>query len=166
HVLQRPRVLRRREVGVEHEAGDVADLLLVALIPEALALISGAAVLPDDRGRDGFEGATVPQDEGLALVGDPDRRDVHWFRIRGVQRTLGAGLHRGPDLVGVVLDPAWSRVVLRDLLVTLAAYVAVQSDGHGRRACRPLVEAENYLACQVRFSRPLSYPSRSAATNL
>ena len=165
-MLQRPPELGGGEVRVQDQPGDLAHTLFMARLAESRALAGRAAVLPDDCGRDGFERLPVPQHKGLALVGDPDRRDVRRPRARTLQRLVRARLHRGPDLVGVMLDPPRSRVVLGDLRVTLAPHTAVESHRHGGRAGGALVEAEDYFGCQVRFSRPVSYPSRSAATNL
>src|SRR4029077_13665758 len=103
-----------------------------------------APVLPHDRGGDRLQRLTVPEDERLALVGDPDRADVGVVRARGLQRLLRARLHRLPDLGRVVLDPTWSRKVLRDLVVALAAHLAgprVDPDHDGGGSGRAFVES-------------------------
>jgi hypothetical protein len=53
---------------------------------------------------------------------------------------VGARLDRGPDLAGVVLDPARPRIVLGDLAVTLATDLAVEADRDRGRACGAFVE--------------------------
>ena len=75
-MLDRPGQLGCREVGVQHQAGDLADSRLMAGGAELVAGSSRAAVLPDDRWADGLERAAVPEDEGFALVGDADRLHV------------------------------------------------------------------------------------------
>jgi hypothetical protein len=57
-----------------------------------------------------------------------------------------------------VLDPTGPRVVLRDLAVTLAADLAVETDGDRGGAGRSLVEAQDDFAdvgFQVRFRLPV-----------
>jgi len=112
----------------------------VARVAKAPALVGGAAVLPDDRGADGLESLAVPEDEGLALVGDADRADVAGPRIRRAQRPLGCIVDRGPDLVWVVLDPTRARIVLGDLAIALAPDFAVEPDSDRGRAGRAFVE--------------------------
>ena len=75
--------------------------------------------------RPALEGLAVPQDQGLPLIGDPDRTHVARVDARSVERELRAGLDGGPDLVWVVLHPTRTRVVLRDLAVSLAAHFAI-----------------------------------------
>src|SRR5690349_3148105 len=108
----------------------------MAGLTQALALVSGPAVLPDDRGRYGFECLAVPQDKRLSLIGDADRRHIRLAGPGRAERRLRARLHSRPDLVRVVLDPSRPRIVLRDLGVTLAPHLAVEPDGDRRRARR------------------------------
>src|SRR5437660_1080825 len=98
-------------------------------------------VLPDDRRRDWLERSAIPHHERLALVGDAHRTDIARACARRIERALCAHLDRRPDLVRVVLHPSRTRVVLGDLLVTLAANLAIESDGDGSRAGGALVEA-------------------------
>ncbi len=86
-----PRSARRRSAGSlsSNQASLVAekygsstqpraarDLGFVALGPEPLAGVRGAAILPDDGRRNGPTGRAIPEHRGFALVGDPDRGDV------------------------------------------------------------------------------------------
>src|SRR5690242_15356866 len=107
---------------------------------KASTLGGRAPVLPHDGGRDRLQGLAVPQDQRLALVRDPDRAHVAGFRGRRLQRLPGARLHRVPDLVGVVLDPTWARVVLSDLAVTLAEDLTVETDRDRGGSGRAFVE--------------------------
>src|SRR5581483_8963845 len=134
-----PRVLRRREVRVEHEARDLAHAVLVPGLAQSPALLGGAAVLPHDRRSDRLERAPVPEHERLALVRDAGRDDVSLRRAGGVERLRRARLHGVPDLVRVVLDPTGPREVLRDLAIALAANLAVEPDGDRRGARRAFV---------------------------
>ena len=65
-----------------------------------------APVLPHDRAVAGPPGRAVPDDDGLALVRDADRRDRLARRARRAATSPSVVERRGPDLVGVVLDPA------------------------------------------------------------
>ena len=87
---------------------------------ELVAVGGGASVLPDDRPVDGRQGVTLPQQRGLALVGDADAAHRVGTHPRVVER-VAAGIHgRAPDLVGVVLDPSGLREVLGELVVAAA----------------------------------------------
>src|SRR5262249_41205939 len=109
-LAQKPLELRRGEVRVGDESGALAEERDV----ELAAALGRPPVLPHDRARDRCAGATVPEDGRLALVRDRDRVDaVEPGGARG-------GDHALPDLLGVVLDPAGSREVLRQLRVAAA----------------------------------------------
>src|ERR1700730_5436118 len=56
----------------------------------------------------------IPDDRGLALVGDADRREVGGRCIRGGEGAVDALARALPDLARIVLDPAGPRI---DLLV-------------------------------------------------
>jgi hypothetical protein len=108
--------MRAGEVGGQRQAGLAAEAVLADVAAEFPAEGVGAGVLPDDGVVDGLTGVLVPEESGLALVGDADGLDV----VAGDAGLLdGSGddlLDVGPDLVGVVLDPARLR---EDLLVLL-----------------------------------------------
>ena len=104
-----------------------------------------AAALPDDGVVHRAAGGTLPQDGGLALVGDADARNV-----AGVHAALGDHLvHHavlaGPDLHGVMLYPALMRVDLLKfpLLHTEDVLLVVKEDGTA--AGRALIQRENVL---------------------
>ena len=139
-VPDRPRELGRREVGIQDKPCHLAHALLMAGLAQPRALVRRAAVLPHDGGRDRLERLAVPEHERLALIGDPDRRHAARADAGLLQSLAGARLDRGPDLVGVVLDPAGPRVELGDLAITLAADRAVETDRDRGRACRAFVE--------------------------
>src|SRR5690606_15628057 len=78
----------------------------------------------------GPAGGAAPGDDGLALVGDPDGvgppvvvDDLGADRLRG-----------GPDLLGVVLDPARSREVLGELPMGVPERGAVAGEGERTHA--------------------------------
>ncbi|SPL96118.1 Basic proline-rich protein precursor [[Actinomadura] parvosata subsp. kistnae] len=115
-VLGQPGQLGRGEVGVEAQPGQLRHARLVPGLAQAPAQGGGAAVLPDDRAAGRGERAPVPQDGGLALVGDAHagRRPGGVAQRRGARREGGL-----PDVLGVVLDPAGPRKMLREFFVAL-----------------------------------------------
>src|SRR5207342_205152 len=72
-VIEKPFQLRRRKIGIEAEPRLPRDRALVAGPPQSLASGRGAAVLPDDRGRDGPRCGSLPEERRFALVRDSDR---------------------------------------------------------------------------------------------
>src|SRR5690606_34748475 len=80
-----------------------------ALFGELVAEFLRARVLPDDGVGVGAAGVLVPDDGGLALVGDADGSDVAGAGVGGAQDVGDDGLGVAPDLHGVVLDPAGLR---------------------------------------------------------
>ena len=78
----------------------------------------GAAVLPDDGIADRLSGRAVPDQRGLALIGDADRGDVARVEPGLVQRLARGGELAFPDLDRVVLDPARLRIDLPELALS------------------------------------------------
>src|SRR3972149_5107151 len=162
HAVQEPLPLRAGEVGVQQQAGALAEERLQAAGAELLARPGGAPVLPDDRVGDGAARA-VPDERRLALVGDADGGDVAGVGGRFRQRLAG-GLDLGPpDRLRVVLHPAGARVYLLERLLGGGdgRAGAVEQDGAG--GGRALVEGEDEvghdaarLAFAVRRCRELT----------
>src|SRR5262245_7121966 len=88
----------------------------------------------------------LPHDGGLALVGDADGRDVGAAYLRLRQRRARGALDRGPDLPGIMLDPAGLREVLRKLRVAAGEHPAVGIDDEGGRTGGALVERQDVPA--------------------
>ena len=112
-LAQDPGELRRREVGVEQQPRPRAHEGFVAGGAEVGRDRGGAPVLPHDGRTGGLAGRPVPDDRRLPLVGDADGRDRPLAEA-GCHGSHGGG-GRSQDLGGVVLDPPWVRVVLRQL---------------------------------------------------
>ena len=120
-VAQQPLDLGRREVGVEDEAGALADQRLVTGRAQLGAArrrcagparpAPGAAARPCRR---------VPGDDGLALVGDPDRVEVAALMPASTIASTATRRRHLPDFGRVVLDPARLREVLLELRVGAA----------------------------------------------
>ena len=98
---------------------------------EAIAFLSGAAILPHDGVGDGPAGLAIPQQRGLALVGDADGGDVGGGESGFFQRGLGGGELGFPNGPGIVLDPAGFGENLREFLLRhrLHAASAIKNNG-------------------------------------
>ena len=138
HVVQDPLQLGCRKIGVQHKAGFLADHLGVPLRLQLVADGGGAAALPDDGAADRLAGFAVPDDGRFALVGDADGRNVGGGGpdpVHGRKRHAQLG---GPDLVGVMLDPARLGEILGKFLLRHAAHTPVvvkQDAAVGGGAC-------------------------------
>ncbi|MNS61661.1 hypothetical protein D3C72_946940 [compost metagenome] len=148
-LLEAPADLGAREVGVHHQTGALLELGGLARVDELLAVVRGAAALPDDRLADRLAGGLVPQHDGLALVGDADAGDRRGVHLGGTQ-AIAQGLEGlGPDLFGVVLHPARLGVVLRDLAVALAGHPALAVEEDHGAAGGALIDRENVVGHEV-----------------
>src|SRR5262249_48152703 len=105
------------EVRVDAQAGELCDAIFVAGRTQLGAYPGGPAVLPDDRTVRRGQGGRVPDDGGLALVGDPDAADLLFVASRG-EHLRASSQRRLPDLIGHLLDPAGLREILAELRVT------------------------------------------------
>ena len=125
---------------------------LVAGGAQLVAALGGAAVLPDDRAVQRLAARSVPRDDGLALVGDPDpgqRAPVDAGRVERLARDRARDV---PDLGGVVLDPAGAREVLAELAVATPSgpSLGVEDDAGG--AGRSLVDRKEHARSLTRLS--------------
>ena len=151
-----PRHLRRREVGVERQAGDPGQPRTV--LDQVGTDRGRTAILPGDGCTERLTRRAIPGQHGLTLVGESD----------GAHAAAGAGdrfaagrADRVPQLLGVLLDAAAGDGVRRDRGLDRAQGGAVLVEDHrfGRR--RPLIESEDAHAgslCQGKVStgRPAS----------
>src|SRR4029453_19684602 len=99
-------ILRAREVGCERQPVVEPEAILAAVVRQLGADLVGTRVLPDDRVEDRLAAVAVPDHSGLALVGDPERRDVVGpgpGLAQGSIHNVAAAL---PDLRRVVVDPS------------------------------------------------------------
>jgi len=111
-MVQQPADFQRAEIGGERQPGLGAEAAGAALARELGDVLVHARILPDQRVGQRLAGLAIPQDGGLALVGDAQRRQV-----AGVQAALrhGLGDHLAgpqPDLVRIVLHPSGLRIDL------------------------------------------------------
>jgi hypothetical protein len=111
HMVEEPRDLGGGEIGVEHQAGALADQLGVAGPVKFRANVGGSPILPDDCIVDRLTGLAVPDQRRLALVGDSDCRNS--LGAANFLDRLARGLQRcAPKVFRIVLDPAGMRIDL------------------------------------------------------
>ena len=118
----------------------------MALAPQFVAAAGRAPVLPDDGVGHRLPRGAVPQQRGLALVGDADGRDVAGHGLAAARLLQGFQRHgvlRGPDLAGIVFDPARTREDLGELALGEGDNLAGAVEHDGARAGRALVEGED-----------------------
>ncbi|KFF36021.1 hypothetical protein G039_0306770 [Pseudomonas aeruginosa VRFPA01] len=72
HVVEDPAQLGGGEIRIDQQPGARTDVRLVAGGLEFGAVVGGTAVLPDDGRVDQVAAGGVPDQRGLALVGDTD----------------------------------------------------------------------------------------------
>ena len=142
-VVEQPGDLGGGEIGIEQQPGLGRDRRLVPCLLQRPAHVGRASVLPDDGAVDRLAAAPVPDEAGLALVGDADGGNVAGVELGGGHR-LARRLHRGaPDVLRIVLDPAGSWIVLGKLALPRPerAQLGTEHDGAARR--RTLIDRQN-----------------------
>ena len=64
------------EIGIEQETGFFLYGFAIALLPQIVAPIRGAAILPDDRAANWLTCFAMPNHGRFTLIGDADRSDI------------------------------------------------------------------------------------------
>ena len=133
-----PRHLRRREVGVERQAGDPGQRRSV--LGQVGTDRGGTAILPGDGCTQRLTRRVVPGQHGLTLVGEADGGHTP----AGTGDRFAAGpADRVPQLLGVLLDTAAGDGVRRDRRLDRAQAGAVVVEDHRLCRRRPLIESED-----------------------
>ncbi len=145
NVVEQPTNLAGREIRIDEQARFFLHERTRAVGLQLFAELRGPAILPDDRVMNRVAGGAVPDDRGLALVGDPDSRDLARFESRAAERLDGHADLRRPDFLRVVLDPPGLRKDLLEFFLRdrFDGAVAIEHDGAGTRG--PLVEGEEII---------------------
>ena len=102
--IQKPAGLGGGEHRVERQAALAADRAPVAGGAQGRAGLLGALVLPGQNRRQRLARSAVPDDAGLALSAEANRR--HAPRRPAVQRFACRAPDAAPDLIAVLLHPA------------------------------------------------------------
>jgi hypothetical protein len=143
HVVEDPAHLGRGEIGVDQQAGPLADQCLMPVGLQPLA--DGVALprLPDDGVVDRLAGGTVPDHGGFALVGDAQRGDMARVDLPAAEQFGQRGIDAGEDLARVMLDPAGLREDLRELALRAADDVAGTVEQDRARTGGALVDGQH-----------------------
>src|SRR5687767_722969 len=99
-----------------------------------------APILPNDGSVQRLAGAPIPRDNSLSLVGDTDRRDRSLDRARDLVENRD---REPPDLACVVLDPPWTRIVLRQFAIRARERMALVIDDERAYAAGPSVDRDH-----------------------
>lgn len=145
HPVQDPGDLRAGRIGVDQQAGPVLPTAKALITGELFAQLGGPGVLPDDGVVDRFPGVPVPDDRGLALIGQPHGRDVVGGEVHVRQRHRHRPTGVVPDLHRIVLHPALLRHHLAVLELCRADHLPLPVDEHAARGRRPLVDGGDVL---------------------
>ena len=122
HVVEDPGDLGCREVGGKRKTRHLGDAVADTVTGQRIQPRLRAGVLPHDGVENGLPGAAVPHDRGLALVRDPGRGDTGCLQVSLGEDARDHPLGVGPDLHGVVLDPAGARKYLLVLALSRCNY--------------------------------------------
>jgi hypothetical protein len=118
-------------------------MFLIASGFEFGATVSGAPILPDDGVVDRLAGLAIPDQRGLALVGDTYARNLYSF-FSGLLQGLATDFeHRLPDFLRVMLDPAILRVDLCEFLLGKSDTVPFVVKDHRTGTGCPLVDRKD-----------------------
>jgi hypothetical protein len=143
NIFEQPGDFGSRKIGVGNEAGTFSEHAIETVLADALAHRGRAPALPDDGAVDWFRSAAVPKDDGLALVRDADGGNLP--RRDSGQHALSDAALGSPDLAGVVLHPAWLRVVLREFLGGRGADLTLAVEENGAGTGGALVEGKDVV---------------------
>jgi hypothetical protein len=152
-VVEQPGDLGGAEVRIDDQARPLAHQALGARFLQLAAGRCRAPVLPDDGVGDRLAALAVPEERGLALVGDADRHHAFQRHPGALERAARHRALRGENLLGIVLDPAGLRVDLRELLLRDAHQRAVLVEDDGARARGALVERKNGAHAAILLTR-------------
>jgi len=105
---------------------------------------SGTAALPDDGIVDGLTARLVPDDDGLALIGDADAVGTV---LDPVHTVSGRAKNTDEKLLGIMLHVARFGIDLRDGIGCRGNGVEVRVKQNGTRRGRALVKRKNTHIC-------------------
>ncbi len=124
-MIEQPSHFRPRKICVEHKAGQLLKLVGKPVTPQTVAIISRAPALPDYGVVNRLSRLPVPDDSGLALIGDADSGNLIGPGVRVRKHAPGGIQLRRPDLFGTVFDPSGLRVELFEFLLRYSDRLAL-----------------------------------------
>src|SRR6185312_9490143 len=75
-IIENPFDLRTGKVRVSHQTRALADLLVKPFSLQSIANRNRQTTLPDDGIKNGFTSMLIPDNSRLALIGNPNGRDI------------------------------------------------------------------------------------------
>ena len=115
--IEQPGDLGGGKIRINEKPGFAGDIRLVPVAAQRLAIVGGAAILPDDCVVDRPAALPVPDHHGFTLIGDADAGNVFCADASLRHRRTNGGHDRRPDLFGIVLDLARRRINLVQFLL-------------------------------------------------
>ncbi len=144
-MVEYPRDLGAREIGIEQQAGAIGEELLVTIFLQRGAAVGGTPVLPHDGVVDRLAGGAIPHDGCFALICDADAGQCLGIEL-GLGQRAATHFDRGrPDLLRIVLDPARLGEDLRQFLLRRGDRTSGHVEDDGAGAGRALVDGEDVL---------------------
>jgi hypothetical protein len=142
HMIEQPGDFGRREIRVDQQSGAFGDQPLMSGLQQFGAGVMGAAILPDDRIVDRLAGLAIPDDRGLALVGNADRRDIAGRNAGARHRGAGGRDRRRPDALRIMLDVAGRGKDLRKFELRESDRLQRFVEQKRTRRCRALIDGK------------------------
>ena len=141
--VEHSRELSGGEVGVNHQSRGGADLGLHAVGDDAATVVGSAAILPDDGGAHRRAAFGLPQQRGLALIGDADGVDAARIDAGICNRPTAGGEGGLPDGFRVLLYPAWLWIRSVQAMLGTADGTTMPIEHHRPRARCALVDGKH-----------------------
>src|SRR6478609_8760371 len=143
HVVEDPGNLRGGKIRIEEKTGPRLDHRLGAFSGELCAFVGRSAVLPDDSTVDRLPSLPVPHHHGFALVGNPNGGDA--YNVGGAQRLSRYRNSILPDLLGLVLDMPWCRIMLLNFTLYHGDGASLGIEQNRTRRSRALVDRQHMI---------------------
>ena len=142
-ILEHPGDLAGGEIGIDQKARALLNGLAMSRVAQALAEIGGAAILPDNRIVNGLSGVAVPQERGLALIGNADARYVFGAGTCFLKSFTSDSDLRRNNVLGIVLNPSGLGKDLLELALGNGADGTSLIEQQGARAGGALIQCQD-----------------------
>jgi len=152
HMIEQPLELGSRKIGISHQAGFFTNHFCSTTLPQAVAVVGGATVLPHNGMVQRLAGVPVPQHGRFPLVGNANARNVLQIDTRFQHGFSGYRQLGGPYFQGIMFYPAGLRKVLGKFFLRHRHDMALIIKENGTRAGSALVERQNITGHASNFS--------------
>ena len=117
HFMQNPAQLGGREIRINQQPGLGRYRGFMPGVFQLGAVVSGTAVLPNNRRMDRCASLRIPHQGGFTLIGDADSRHITGTQTALLERLTADLESTQPQLFAVMFNPAILREVLLELLL-------------------------------------------------